>query len=252
MTLLRATISGSFKASDDEIESYDRVTGIIPALDDDKAQQMIVKRYAKIWVGQANKKDSDEPRYKRVKKIREVFIDNIEEAEDLGDSLLSYVGKDIMDMNYEELQDLAAANDLAAVPLYKTGSLTQARRVAFAEYGAKVLGWTENVINPKTGKMEEMPIHWARDGFNPKNYEHIIADAEIRRSGEYVADIEETLDRENLIDEAKRGKIKTEIKAESRLSMDQLKAIAKEKGVTFNSNISRDKLYAKIYKENAA
>lgn len=249
--LLRATISGSFKASDGEIESYDRVTGILPALDDDKAQQMIIKRYARIWVGQATKKDTDEPKYKRVQRIREVFIDNIEDADDLAGKHLSYVGKDVMDMNYEELQDLASAKDLAAIPLYKTGSLTQARRVAFAEYGAKVLAWTENVVNPKTGKMEEMPISWQREGFNPKNYEAIVADGEIRRSDEHVADIEETLDRENLNDLAKRGKAKP-IKENSRLSMDQLKAIAKEKGITFNSNISFDKLYAKIYKENAA
>lgn len=247
---LRATISGSFKASDDEIESFDGVTGLIPDLDDDKAEQMLRKRYAKIWVGQALNKDG-EPKYKRLKRIREVFIDNVEAADEVKGKTFSYVGKLIMDMNYEELQDLAAANDLAAIPLYKTGSLTHARRVAFAEYGAHVMGWTESVINPKTGKVADMPISAMRDGFDPKNYEPIIADGEIRRSGQHVADIEETLDRENLNDLAKRGKAKQASEG-SRLSMEQLKGIAKDKGITFNSNISYDKLYSKIYKENAA
>lgn len=250
--LQRATISGSFKAADGEIESYDRVVGIIPALDEDKSQQMIIKRYAKIWIGQATMKDSDEPKYKRVLRVREVFIDNIEDAEDLAGKTLSYVGKDIMEMNYEELQDLAAAKDLAAIPLYKTGSLSQARRVAFAEYGAKVLGWTEFVVNPKTGKSEELPISWQREGFNPKNFETIRADGIIRRSDEHVADIEETLDRENLNDQVKSGKIKSAAREGSRLSMDQLKAIAKDKGISFNANISYDKLYDRIYKETVA
>lgn len=248
---LRATISGSYVASDGDVESFDRVTGILPALDDDKAAQMIIKRYARIWVSQATDSDG-EPKYKTVKRIRQVFIDEVEEADDLAGKQLSYVGKDIMEMNYEELQDLASAKDLSAIPLYKSSQLTHARRVAFAEYGAKVLGWTEHVINPKTGKPEEMPISWAREGFNPKNFEKIVVDGDIRRSEEHVSDIEETLDRENLKDLEKRGKIKSAVKDGSRLTMDQLKAIAKEKSITFNSNISFDKLYAKVYKENAA
>jgi len=252
MTLLRATISGSYKASDGDIESFDDVVGILPGLDDEKARQQIRKRYARIWVSKAMKKDGEEKKYKTVMKIRTVHIDDVDEAEDLQGKVLSYVGKDIMQMNAEELQDLAAAKDLTAIPLYKQGDLAHARRVAFAEYAAKILGWTEHVINPKTGKSEEMPISWQREGFNPKNYEPILADEAIRRSDEHVADIEETLDRENLNDLAKRGKAPSTPKEGRRLSMDQLKAIAKEKGITFNGNISYEKLYSRIYKETAA
>lgn len=252
MSLLRATISGSYKASDGDIESFDDVVGILPGLDDDKARQMIRKRYARIWVGKTLKSNTDEKKYKTVLKIRTVHIDDVDEAEDLEGKVLSYVGKDILQMNAEELQDLAAAKDLAAIPLYKAADLVHCRRVAFAEYASKVLGWTESAINPKTGKMEELPISWSRDGFNPKNYEQILADDVIRRSDEHVADIEETLDRENLNDAAKAGKLKTTAKEGSRLSMEQLKAIAKEKSITYNSNISYEKLYTKIYRDTAA
>jgi hypothetical protein len=97
-----------------------------------------------------------------------------------------------------------------------------------------------------------MPISWSREGFNPKNFESIKADGEIRRSDDHVADIEETLDRENLNDAIKSGKVKAVVKEGGRLSMDQLKAIAKDKGISFNGNISYDKLYARIYKETEA
>lgn len=245
--LLKATISGSFKAGDNQIESYDKVTGIIPGLDDDKAQQMVIKRYARIWIGQAmrqNKDGTEEPRYKRVQRVREVFIDSVEEAEDLAGKHLSYVGKNVMDMSFEELQDLAAANDLSAVPLYKTGSLTNARRIAFAEYASKVLGWEEPNAQGITG-----PIDWRKEGFNPSKYEAIIADGEIRRSGAAPADIEETIDREALV---LKGKMKpAEAAAPSRLTLNQLKEIAKAKNIAFNANIGYDALHKKIYKDAA-
>lgn len=235
--VLRATISGSFKASDGQIESFEKVTGVIPGLDDDKAEQMIIKRYAPIWVGQALDGD-DEPKYKRVQRIRQVFIDSVEEDEDLAGKTLSYVGKEIMEMNYEELQDLAAANDLAAVPLYKTGSLTHARRVAFAEYASHVLGWTE-----PNAKGIEGPIDWRKEGYNPAKYEKIKADGEIRRSGDAPADIEESIDREALV---LKGKAKV-TDTGSRLTLAQLKAIADTKKIPYNANIGYDALHKKIY-----
>lgn len=248
--LLKVTISGSFKLSDGDIESYENVTGIMPALDDDKVQQMVIKRYAKIWIGHAKKKDAngnetDEPKYKRVQRVREVHIDNVDEAPELSGSRLSYVGKSIMDMNYEEIQDLAAANDLAAVPLYKTGSLVYARRVAFAVYASQVLGWEE-----KNAKGIMGPIDWRATGYNPTKYPAIIADEEIRRSVEVGSDVEEVLNQES---NAKAG-APTAPKAEvaTRLTLDQLKAIAKEKNIPFNANIGFDNLYKKIYKENVA
>lgn len=226
--LLKVTISGSFVAGDKEIESYNDVTGLIPALDDDKAQQMVNKRYARMWIGQATDDDGQTPLYKRVGRVREVFIDSIEEVDD---EQLSYVGKNIMQMTYEELQDLAAAKDLASIPLYKIGSLTTQRRIAFAEYSTHVL---------------DEKIDHRKEGYNPAKYAPIEADDQIRRSGEHVALIEESIDKEALV---LNNKATT---SQSALTLDQLKAIATGKKIAFNANIGYKALYDKIYKENAA
>lgn len=257
-TLLKATISGSFKASDGEIESYDRVTGYLPPLHDDKAQQMITKRYASIWIGATPKRDRegnvlDELKYKRVQRVREVFVDSIDDLEPEDENYgkqLSYIGKDIMEMNYEELQDLAAAKDLIAVPLYKKGSLVNARRIAFVEYANKVLGWTDPKIDPKTGKASgTQPLDWRQAGFNPNKYPQIIADGRIRRDSFEAADIEESIETEALL--MKHGNAAPPLTGESRLTIDQLKQIAKAKNISFNEGTSYDALYKKLYPKAA-
>ncbi len=145
-------------------------------------------------------------------------------------------------MNAEEIQDFAAANDLSAVPLYKVGSLVHARRVAWSEYARKVL------------KLTGDEYVWTNKGFNPNKHEPIIADAVIRISGDHVASIEETIDRENLsmregLDAQGKPKIKVNINdaSESKLTLPMLKKIADDKGVPYNVNIGYDALYRKLY-----
>lgn len=244
---LKATISGSFVAADKDIESFDRVTGIIPCLDTEhhgderlsKAEQMLIKRYARIWIGQARKKaadgkTTDEAKYKTVKRVREVQVDSIDDNDDQPDAVLSYVGKDIMDMNWEEIQDFAAANDLSAVPLYRVGSLFHQRKVAWSEACRKILGY----VGPE--------YMWTNQHFNPSKHEPIVADGQIRRSGGHVAPIEETIDREAL---ALQGKAKATANdpTDSKLSLDQLKAIADDKKLKYHPTIGYKQLYDKIY-----
>jgi hypothetical protein len=256
-TLLKAMISGSFKTADGKIESFDKVVGYLPALDDDKAQQMVIRRYARIWVSQVKKKDRDgteldEAKYPHIQRIREVFVDSIEDVEN-GDpnfgKQLSYVGKEIMDMNFEELQDLAAAKDLIAVPLYKKGSLIIARRIAFCEYANKVLGWkdTIEVPDPAGGKprKKEVPLDWNRQGFSPSKYPVVVADGGIRRDGFEPSDIETSIETEALL--MKHGNAAPPATGESRLTLDQLKQIAKGKNISYNVNIGYDALYKRIY-----
>lgn len=243
---LKVTISGSFKASDGDIESYDAVTGVIPLLYQEKAQQMVIKRYARIWIGQTRKLDrdgklTDELKYKRVQKVREVFIDNIEDNED-DPRKLSYIGKSIMEMNFEELQDLAAAKDLSAVPLYKQGSLVHARRLAFSEYAIKVMG------------LDAIEYDYRAQHYNPNRFEPIKADAAIRRAGDHVADIEETLDRESIPSLTRNQKKEAVAKEphkqagqQNRLTLAQLKAIADSKGVKYTVTMSYEALYKKVY-----
>lgn len=256
-TTLRVTISGSFKATDNEIESFDKVTGIIPRVATQptgedrlsKAEQMIIKRYASIWIQRAKKvnsdgKEIDELKYKRVQKVRQVFIDSIEDNDVQPDGVLSYVGKDIMDMNFEELQDLATAKDLSAVPLYRVNSLQHARRVAFSEYAIKVLGLYE-VADPKAKKLQNL-YDFRVTGFNPSRFEAIHADDELRVADDHVATPEETLDRENM---ALQGKAEAHVTdpRKSKLTLEQLRAIADGKNITYTPQTGWDALYKKIY-----
>lgn len=241
---LKVTISGSYVSANRDIESFENVTGIIPRLDEDKANQMVIRRYAKIWVQQAKKPDG-EKLYKAMQRVRQVFIDSIDDNDDAPDAELSYVGKNIMEMNFEELQDFASANDLAGVPLYKTGGLTHARRVAFSEYAIKVLELEEYLVTDKDQKQNLYDYRVM--GFSPNRFEKIIADDQIRRQGGGVASIEETIDREALSLQGKAKAPTQDVHKGSKLTMEQLKAIATQRSVNFNKGISYDALYAKIY-----
>lgn len=248
--ILMATISGSYIAGDKQTESYDNVTGYLPFLDMElhgtdkisKADQMIIKRYARIWIGQTKKlnpltgEESDEPKYKRVGRVREVFIDSIEEIDG---KKLSYVGKSIMDMNFEELQDLAAAKDLSAIPFYKSGSLTLARRIAFSEYAIKVLD------------LDQKSYDYKLEGFSPSRFAPIVADSIIRLHGVVPPSLDETIDREMLREELARDNPKAPAGG-SRLTIEQLRQVAKAKGVEFTPKTAYDTLYKKCYPDAAA
>lgn len=250
---LKVTISGSYRSANRQIESFDGVVGLMPNLEEDKVNQMAIRRYAKVWVAQ-EKNSNGEPKYKHISNIRQVFIDSIEDNEEKPNAVLSYVGKDIMDMNFEELQDLAAANDLNAVPLYKIGSLVTARRIAFSEYAIKVLQLEEYA---PADKKEKFNLYDHRtSGFNPKKFEPIIADDKIRRQDEKKRSIEEGIEAEMQPVRRKGGKPVEESDAPSgtpsRMTFDQLKAVATERGVAFNKGVSFDVLYKKVYGNTAA
>ncbi len=238
------TISGSYRAANRQIESFDKLSGIMPNLPEDKATQMAIRRYAKIWVSNALKEDG-EPKYKHVQAIRQVFVDSIEDNEEKPNDVLSYVGKDIMEMNFEELQDLAAANDLAGIPLYKTGSLITARRIAFSEYAIKVLELEEYAPGDK---QEKFNLYDHRtDKFNPHKFEPIIADDKIRRQNEHKLSNEEVIEAEMKPVRRKGGKDVDADSKGSRITFEQLKSVAIQRNIVFNKGISFDNLYKRVY-----
>lgn len=259
---LKVTVSGSYKTANKMIENFENVVGIIPRMDDDKVAQQVIRRYALIWISQARKKGPDgkpteDPKYAYIQKIRQVFIDSVEDYEtdtvdgedvDMSESVLSYVGKNIMDMNTVELQDFAAANDLSGVPLHRVTSLVQTRRMAFSEYAIKVLNLFE-ADDPKSAKPQNL-YDWKVKGFNPNRFEDIIADSEIRRQSEPMS-VEDGLDYEN----ERLGRSKKPSKNDndddggtgSRLTLADLKGVAKGRNITFHDKIGYKELYKKIY-----
>lgn len=249
---LKVTISGSYRSANRQIESFDGVVGYMPNLAEDKVNQMAIRRYARVWVAQAKNKDGD-PKFKYIANIRQVFVDSIEDNEEKPNAVLSYVGKDIMEMNFEELQDLAAANDLNGIPLYKVGSLVTARRIAFSEYAIKVLQLAEYEAKDKKQKFNLYDHRVA--GFNPKKFEPIIADDIIRRNDEHKISLEEGLELEAKNIKLKAGKV-VEDDGEAgtgapRMTFDQLKLVAAQRNVVFNKGISYENLYKKVYGQAA-
>lgn len=240
---IKVTISGSYRSANRQIESFDGVSGLMPCLSEEKATQMAIKRYARIWLSQAKNKDG-EPKFKHIANIRQVFVDSIEDNEEKPNAVLSYVGKDIMEMNFEELQDLAAANDLNGVPLYKTGSLVTARRIAFSEYAIKVLQLEEYSIEDKAEKFNLYDHRTS--GFNPKKFEPVIADELIRRQDAHKMSIEEGIEAEMKPVRRKGGK-DVEPSTKSRMTFEQLKSVAVQRNIAFNKGISYDVLYKKVY-----
>lgn len=241
---IKVTISGSYRSANRQIESFDGVTGLMPNLAEDKANQMAIRRYARIWVSQAKKEDG-EPKYKHISNIRQVFVDSVEDNEEKPNAVLSYIGKDIMEMNFEELQDLAAANDLNGVPLYKVGSLVTARRIAFSEYAIKVLELEEYA---PADKQEKFNLYDHRtSGFNPKRFDVIVADDQIRRQDEHKISLEDSIQAEAQPVRRKAGKDMDADKKVPSMTFEQLKSIAVQRNITFNKGISYAVLYKKVY-----
>lgn len=241
---IKVTISGSYRSANRQIESFDGVVGYMPTLAEDKVNQMAIKRYARIWVAQAKKEDG-EPKFKHISNIRQVFVDSIEDNEEKPNALLSYVGKNIMKMNFEELQDLAAANDLSGIPLYKSGALITAQRVAFSEYAIKVLQLEEYA---PTDKQEKFNLYDHRtSGFNPHKFEPIIADDVIRRNDAGKMTNEEVIEAESQPVRRKGGKDVGGASKDTRLTFEQLKSIAVQRNIAFNKGVSYEVLYKKVY-----
>jgi hypothetical protein len=221
---LKVTISGSYISADKEVFDYNKVTGIIPYQDEDIAFMHVKDRYAAIWI------TSDERFKNRVYKLREVFIDSMEEI----DHDFSYVGKDIRELNIEELQDLATAYDLREIPLWRKGSVRHAQNVAYAEFGTKVLA--------RKGLDH-------RKGLNVAKLPPIVIDAGMRRDDtkkftneQVIAGFQQTED---------AGKEDGVENAEGALSLDDLKEIADGQGIKYHPAIGFDSLYKKVYPDAA-
>jgi hypothetical protein len=140
----------------------------------------------------------------------------------------SYIGKDIKELDYAELHDLATAKDLRRIQLPKEQSgvsLREMRQMAYVEYSDKVLG---NFINHN------------EEGFNFAKLAPLKIDGDARRDTSKKITNEEILDQEE-----KTMDISSTPK--STLTLDDLKGIAKQKNISYHNTIGFDALYAKLY-----
>jgi len=206
------TISGTYRNSKKEIVDFQNVKGIIPMCDVDIAHAMLRKRYATMWITESSE-------YKeRVQNMRTVYVDSLEKTE----HEFSFEGKDIKEMTYEELQDLATVKDLRGIPLYKAGGLRQGQMMAYAEYSNKILGKEVNI---------------KEEGFNFATLPPLVVDSFAERN------LQKSISNEDMI-QIEQSNTTT---GKAKFTRAELEKMANEKGVVFHPNIADEKLQQRIF-----
>ena len=218
---LKLTLSGSYRTSNQEVVDFENLTGIIPFCDEDIAYQAAQRRYAKMWLTAARDEDGEKMYPARLDVLRECFMDDCEVIE----HDFSFIGKDIREMTAEEIQDLAVAKDLKTVPLFKDGSLRSARAKAYVVYSEIVMGMglDEEEVERELAKLPPL----------------IVKDAKP------IRDTRPKITNEEMISQEQKNT--STLAPRQTMSIDDLKAIAAEKGIVYAPNIGYDALYKKIY-----
>jgi hypothetical protein len=191
----KAVISGSYLGHDDIRYDYSGVEGYVPPCEEDAARAAIVSRYAQMWVTGNGKS---------IKSIRNVFIDLLEEAE----HDFSLIGKDVRNLTYEELQDLAVLKGLRGIPLYKKQSLRESILIAYGLYAKNVMNIDVDV---KSASFELNKAEKAIVTAKPEN--HIYPP----KDGEPYHELEDLIE------------------------------IAKSRGIKIKKPVSKDELYKRLF-----
>ena len=214
---LKVTISGNFRNSKKEYIDFEGVEGFIPRVEEEFATAAIRKRYALMWI-MADKRFPERPH-----SLREVFIDEMTETE----HEFTFVDKDIKQMSYEELQDLAVCKGLRNIPLYKKSSIRGTREVAYVEFANRCLGLGINKKDPD---------------FDYNALPALTVDAVVEKNIKRPMTPEESL--EVLAAPVSVKDDGTKIKLPSR---EQLVRMAKDRDVKFHPSITDEKLYDKLF-----
>lgn len=224
MKALKVTISGSYRTANKEVIDFQDVEGFIPYVDEELAIMHVQGRYAVTWIKNAVDKKGEKIYKARITHIRQVFVDNMETT----DYKFSFIGKDIKDMSYEELQDLATLKDLRRIPLPKEMSgvsLREMRERAYLEY-------TKRILDKSYGDKDK--------DFNYAKAPAVIVNDMVSRK-----ESSQKITNEEMIAQEQGNASLSPTK--NTLSLDDLKGIAKQKGVMHPADIGFDALYGLLY-----
>lgn len=238
MKALEVTVSGSYKTANGDIVDFEDVKGVIPEVDEEHAKMHVRSRYASEWVRNAKDKNGDKLFKSRIDMMRQVFVDDMKPVK--GD--FSYVGKNIKEMSYEELQDLATAKDLRTIPLPKHISgvdLREMRTKAYLDYSDKVLGRKIDVNNPLPEHSSQMN---GKDTFDFAKLPKLVVDGDAR------VDTSKKVTNEEIISQEQKQMPVNET-PKSNLTLEELKQIADNKGISYHWNVGFEKLYAELFGE---
>lgn len=221
--MLEFTISGSYKTAQKDIIDFENVKGVVPFQDEDVAMMHVRSRYAARWIKEAKNSEGAVMYPERIQRVREVHIDDIKPTT----GKLSFVGKNIKELSFEEIQDLCVAFDLRRVPLYKASDLRNTRVMAYVDYSEKVL--------------KSEPVKYQAEGFNFTKLPDIIISLGTRRESEGKVTNEDIINAE----------MKSTSEPKSTLTLKDLKEIAKERNIVFGPNDNYDTLYQKLFGQAA-
>lgn len=225
--LLEFTISGSYVNSKNEIIDFENVSGLIPMCEEKIGEMHVQDRYATMWVKEA-KKENGEPKYpERVDRIRQVFVDDIQETT----GPLSFVGKSIKELNVQELQDLATAKDLRPIPLPNSGmSLREMRASAYRAY--------EEKINKKKMKMEDVLEKFSKLPDIVLTSHGRTEDSE-KVSNEEIIELEQRASKPVAMGERDDPR--------NRFTIQELRTIADTKRIVYNEDTTFEELFSELF-----
>lgn len=201
MKAWKVQVSGTYYTGNDEIIDFD-LEGTIPGCIEDEIHSHMINRYVPMWLREDKEGYPD-----RVNRVREVFVEDYAEA----DAEFSFVGKDVRDMDYNELQDFAVAKGLRDVPLYKVGARSHQREVAYVSYLTNV---------------QKSPPD---DQFNLRDALPLIADAKLHAIPKPKYDPDKAVLKEE----------GGEMDVSADMSLEELRKIAKGMGLSVKANASK-------------
>lgn len=229
MKMLKVTVSGDYRTATGEVVDYDNVVGIIPKCPEEWILSHVKNRFIGEWI------KKDEKYKKRFHSARTVYIDKVETVE--GEP--SCIGKDIKELNWDELQELAVMKNLFTIPLKHTVDLRTARDTAYFEFNEKILG---RKLKDRHGKMKDA------NGLFTVDYIFAELPAMII-DGISAADIPQKKSNSQVLDEAADRDIEED---GNDFTMEELVALAKQRGITHHPKIGYKKLYEKLFPNPAS
>jgi len=223
MGMLRITASGAYYSGagkrGKDIVDFENVVGLIPVIDRERVQQAVMWRMIQIWISK-DKRYYGEENIKRFDLLRVCYIDKIEEV----DGKPAIIGKNVKDLDWEGLQDLAVWKNLRKIPNYKTTDLRTARETAYLEY-SRLLG---RKIDP-----------------DRKGYDYGALPELIIEDDDRVAAPPVTKSNEEVIAEEQENRSAEE---EKTFTLVELRKIAKAKGIKLPSKATLDEAYRIVIK----
>lgn len=220
------TVSGCYRDSRKETIDFDELKIKVPANEEEIAEMHVRRRYV-IKAIKAAVKDNGEPKYpNRVERVRQVHIDDCRPCK----GTYTFVGKNIKDLNNDELQDLATRKDLRFIPLPNAGlSKRDVLIRAYVDFAAK---------------MFKEDVKWQDEKFNFAKLPPIVVDGRVRSEISSKITNEEMIEQEQNAPATQYGERDNPRK---RFTTEELMAIADNKNIEYPEKISFDDLYNRLF-----